>query len=141
VWRSSAERLGDQSLELSPQRVSLRQELAVAGLPRKPGVYLLLPDVEDAWPAYVGETWDLRGRAQRTLQATAALDQLLPNSGHWQLEFFELDGVDQAERRGLQSVWIARTKPRLNYLELACPDAVVKASSASRIASPPETGA
>jgi hypothetical protein len=87
-----------------------------------PGIYQVAPYRDEAKPVYIGETDNLLKRAERTLRGRTALDQIVPSSGEWELRWFELDGVEAEERRGLQSHLIAGSRPVMNYLELAAED-------------------
>jgi site-specific DNA-methyltransferase (adenine-specific) len=117
LWRASSEQVRSP-LDREPKRISLEAG-ELAQVRRLPGVYRLMPRVKNPTPIYVGETRDLFDRATRTWSAREAFHQFLPNSGKWELELFELAGVGQAERRGLQSLLIAQHQPRMNYRELA----------------------
>jgi site-specific DNA-methyltransferase (adenine-specific) len=116
LWRRSAQVQDPAAAEW--RRIPL-SETTLGSLRPTPGVYLLAPGREDAAPAYVGETWDLLRRAERTFQSRLALDQLMPNSGAWELRWFELEGTGPDARRGLQARLIADHRPAMNYLELA----------------------
>jgi site-specific DNA-methyltransferase (adenine-specific) len=121
LWRRSSERVDRPALQKTWRKIRLDKS-SLPAVRSTPGVYLLAPHRDDAKPVYIGETGDLFQRAERTLRGQAALDQFIPNSGEWELRWFELDGVEQNERRGLQSLLIADNLPPMNYLELAAQD-------------------
>jgi site-specific DNA-methyltransferase (adenine-specific) len=118
LWRRSSERVDRQALAKDWTRTKLDTR-ALPEVRPTPGVYLLTPCREDARPAYVGETWDLSRRAERTLRGRAALDQFVPNAGEWELRWFAVEGADQDHLHGLQSLLIAHERPPMNYLKLA----------------------
>jgi site-specific DNA-methyltransferase (adenine-specific) len=120
VWRRFSERAGLPALPTDWNSTRL-DEPGLAGLRPTAGVYVLAECRADARPVYIGETWNLRDRAARTLRGRSALDQVLPNSGEWALRWFELDGARAGDRRGYQSRLIAANRPPMNYLELAAP--------------------
>jgi site-specific DNA-methyltransferase (adenine-specific) len=120
LWREAAKD-SHKLLEGKPLRVPLTEGPSTL-LRAVPGVYCLIPVSKDPRIVYVGETSDLRRRAGSTWAARRAFDQLVPNSGKWELEVFELEGSDPNSRRGLQSLLIARDKPRMNFMELAGPN-------------------
>jgi site-specific DNA-methyltransferase (adenine-specific) len=117
LWRQCSRRLNGQKPKLA-KKVALK-DADVAELKPIPAVYLLAPGDDETRPIYVGETWDLLKRAERTLCARPALDQFMPNSGEWKLTLFQVEGLEQDQRRGFQSLLIARNRPAMNYLELA----------------------
>jgi site-specific DNA-methyltransferase (adenine-specific) len=118
LWRRSSVRVDRPALSKEGGTIRLDESSLPAVRPM-PGVYLLAPYRDGAKPVYVGETCNLRHRAERALRGRSALDQLVPNPGEWELRWFELEGVEQEERRGLQSLLIADNLPPMNYLELA----------------------
>jgi site-specific DNA-methyltransferase (adenine-specific) len=120
LWRRSSARAEGGAPE-TWNRTRLEVD-ALSALRPKPGVYLVAPCQEDAKPAYAGETWNLLRRAERTLRGRPALDQLVPNTGEWELRWFEMEDAEPEVRRGLQSLLIANTRPPMNYLELAAQD-------------------
>jgi site-specific DNA-methyltransferase (adenine-specific) len=122
LWRRSSTRVGRPALQQEDWRKIRLDAQALSEVRQMPGVYLVAPSHDDAKPVYIGETWNLRHRAERTLRGRSALDQFVPNSGEWELRWFELEGVQQDERRGLQSLLIADNQPPMNYLELAAQD-------------------
>jgi DNA modification methylase len=122
LWRRSSARVDRPALPNVLRKIRLDAH-ALTEVRPMPGVYLIAQCRDDAKPVYVGETWDLFHRAERTLRGRSAFDQFVPNSGEWELRWFELEGVEQDERRGLQSRLIADNRPPMNYLELAAEDA------------------
>jgi site-specific DNA-methyltransferase (adenine-specific) len=118
LLRQRSSKLRTQLLPNDSRTIAL-QERSLADIRNVPAVYLLAPCSDGARPAYVGETWNLLDRAKRTLQAQSALDQFMPSSGEWKLTLYELENVEQGERRGLQSRLIALNRPAMNYLDLA----------------------
>jgi site-specific DNA-methyltransferase (adenine-specific) len=118
LWRRSSERVDQPALLKECRKIKLDESSLPAVRPM-PGVYLLAPYREDAKPVYIGETWNLSHRAERTLRGQSALNQFVPNSGEWELRWFELADVEPDARRGLQSRLIAANLPPMNYLELA----------------------
>jgi site-specific DNA-methyltransferase (adenine-specific) len=121
-WRRASARVDDAWRLKDWSKIRLDESNLTLVRPM-PAVYQLAPCREDARPVYIGETWDLFHRAERTLRGRSALDQLVPNSGEWELRWFELEGVKPDQRRGLQSLLIANNQPPMNYLELAAQDA------------------
>lgn len=87
-----------------------------------PGVYWLAlagPDAGGAvLPIYVGETSNLRTRAEHTSRICEVLTQFVPNKGDWTVGYYELAKLKVDERRGVQSLLIGREQPRMNFLEL-----------------------
>jgi site-specific DNA-methyltransferase (adenine-specific) len=122
LWRLSSARVDRAALRHDWKKIIL-DECSLPKVEAKPGVYLLAQCRDDTKPIYVGETWNLSRRAERTLRGRSAFDQFIPNSGEWELQWIELDGVEQDERRGHQSRLIAENRPPMNYLELAAQDA------------------
>jgi site-specific DNA-methyltransferase (adenine-specific) len=121
LWRRSSERVNRPALLKNCRKIRLDAH-ALPEVRPMPGVYLVAPSHHDAKPVYIGETWNLFHRAERTFHGRSALDQLVPNSGEWELQCFELEGIEPDERRGLQSLLIADNRPPMNYLELAAQD-------------------
>jgi site-specific DNA-methyltransferase (adenine-specific) len=121
LWRRSSARIHRPELLQGARKIAL-EDHALHEVRPMPGIYLLSPCRDDAKPVYIGETWNLSHRARQTLRVRSALDQFVPNSGEWELQWFELEGVKQYERRGLQSLLIAENLPPMNYLELAAQD-------------------
>jgi site-specific DNA-methyltransferase (adenine-specific) len=117
LWRRSSARVERPELPREWRTIRLEEDSLSAVRPM-PGIYLLAQHRQDANPVYVGETWNLAHRAERTWRGRSALDRLVPNSGEWELRWFELEGVEQDDRRGLQSFLIAQNRPPMNYLEL-----------------------
>ncbi len=118
LWRQSSAKIGTRFSRKQSRQILLNDH-ALAQIRRVPAVYLLAARSDDPIPLYVGETSNLFERAERTFQARSALDQFVPGSGEWEIAVFELNGVEQGDRRGLQSSLIARNLPAMNYLELA----------------------
>jgi site-specific DNA-methyltransferase (adenine-specific) len=118
LWRRSSAPVDHPALQKDWSQIRLDAE-ALGEVRQKPGVYLIAPSRDDAKPVYIGETWNLFHRAERTLRGRSALDQFVPNSGEWALRWLELEGIEPDERRGLQSRLIAEKQPPMNYLELA----------------------
>jgi site-specific DNA-methyltransferase (adenine-specific) len=118
LWRRSSARIHLTTLSQDWPRISLEAR-ALSELRPTPGIYLLAPCRENAKPVYIGETCNLSHRAKQTLRGRSALDRFVPNAGAWEIRWHELEGVDQEERRGLQSLLIAANRPPMNYLELA----------------------
>jgi site-specific DNA-methyltransferase (adenine-specific) len=121
LWRRCSVRVDRPALLKACRKIRLDAHSLPEVRPL-PGVYLVAQSRDDAKPVYVGETWNLFHRAERTLRGRSALDQFVPNSGEWELQCCELEGVEQDERRGLQSLLIAANLPLMNYLELAAQD-------------------
>jgi DNA modification methylase len=121
LWGRSSVR-DKRQVPLKDWRRIRLDECSLPAVRPMPGVYLLTQCRDDATPVYVGETLNLFYRAEQTLRGRSALDQFVPNSGEWELRWFELEGVAQRERRGLQSLLIADNRPPMNYLELAAQD-------------------
>jgi site-specific DNA-methyltransferase (adenine-specific) len=117
LWRRSSLKFGNPPPNYS-RKLTLNEH-ALTEIRQIPAVYLLVPRGDDVKPLYVGETWNLLKRAERTLGARSGLDRFVPSSGEWELELFELESQEQEERRGLQSLLIAQKKPAMNYQELA----------------------
>jgi site-specific DNA-methyltransferase (adenine-specific) len=118
LWRLSSARVDRGALQNDWKKITLDE----SGLPHvgaKPGLYLLAQCRNDTKPIYIGETWDLSRRAERTLRGRSAFDLFMPNCAEWELRWLELDGVEQDERRGHQSRLIGENQPPMNYLELA----------------------
>lgn len=123
LWRLSSARVDRSALLNNWKKIRL-DEGSLSHVGAKPGVYLLAQCRDDTKPLYIGETWNLSRRAERTLHGRSAFDQIMPNSGEWELQWLELDGVEQDERRGHQSRLIGENRPPMNYLELAAQNAV-----------------
>jgi site-specific DNA-methyltransferase (adenine-specific) len=123
IWRQSSERVERSALAKDCRTIRLN-EANLSAVQSMPGVYLLAPCRAGSKPVYVGETWNLSHRATRALRGRSVLDQFMPNSGDWELRWFELQGVEPDERRGLQSLLIAANSPPMNYLELASPNGI-----------------
>jgi DNA modification methylase len=120
LWRESSRKF-QSPLPPKESRMIELNEQTLKEIKQLPAVYALAPRSEDAKPLYVGETWDLWQRAERTLRARAALDEFVPTSGEWELTLFGLEKDGQEARRGLQSLLIAHNRPPMNYLGLAGP--------------------
>jgi site-specific DNA-methyltransferase (adenine-specific) len=118
LWRRASARVGPL-VPVEDWRKTRLDEGGVGQVSSKPGIYRLAQSHDGTKPIYIGETWDLSHRAARTLRGKCTLDQLIPNSGEWEFRWYELDGVGQHERRGLQSRLIGASRPPMNYLELA----------------------
>jgi site-specific DNA-methyltransferase (adenine-specific) len=117
LWRESALRFKAQADACDGRSVAFDDEVLAEVRP-VPAVYLLADRREASQVVYVGQTANLSERMRRMIRARSALDLLVPGSGKWQLTLFDLGGDGLAKRRGLQSLWIGRDRPRLNYLEL-----------------------
>jgi site-specific DNA-methyltransferase (adenine-specific) len=117
-WRQHSSRVRSVVPAGAWRKVRL-DECEIPQVGAKPGVYRLAQSADDAKPYYIGETWNLASRAERTLRGQQAFDQFMPNAGKWEFQWHELDGAEKNERRGLQSRLIGDSKPPMNYLELA----------------------
>ncbi|MCL6503395.1 MAG: site-specific DNA-methyltransferase [Pirellulales bacterium] len=107
-----------------PLKKWLLTEERLTQIAARPGVYWLSLPCSGSRrggaepPAYVGETANLRARAERVLQSLSALNRLLPCDDGWQLVCHEMAGAEYVARRGLQSRLIGQHQPPMNFLEL-----------------------
>ncbi|HLJ93489.1 MAG TPA: DNA methyltransferase [Gemmataceae bacterium] len=118
LWRRSSAQIHCPAQLEDWRKISLDAQ-ALTEVQPKPGVYLVARSREDAKPIYIGETRDLYRRAEQTVRVQSAFDQFVPNTGEWKFRWFELEGMEPDQRRGLQSLLIANNRPPMNYLELA----------------------
>ncbi|QDU11276.1 DNA-methyltransferase [Gimesia aquarii] len=118
AWKNSSEQLPKNKLRKKINSFDLA-EISLKKIPDSPAVYALKRGSDTSLPVYIGETWNLLDRVERTLSTMSALNQFVPNSGDWVLEHYESRNSDHIERRGLQSYLIGQTRPKMNFLELA----------------------
>ncbi|MDF1747075.1 MAG: site-specific DNA-methyltransferase, partial [Gimesia sp.] len=118
AWKNSSEQFLKSKLRKKNNTFDLA-EINLNKIHQSPAVYALKRGADDSLPVYIGETWNLFDRAERTLSVIPALNQFVPNSGDWLLELYDIKNSDHSGRRGLQSYLIGKTKPKMNFLDLA----------------------